>query len=556
MTNVAKSLLTFLLLICLNTSTTPAQHRCFLAKVEEQIIQTENLDFAERSITELSTSSLRLATAPTLLPAQDAPTPTPSPTPTPDPDLEKASKEKTLAEANKAASDAKKAASEAETAAIAAAVAAARAKLGLSPTDAGPTATPPAGNISAGDSPKFIETQILAETGARMATAELLRQMCGLEGAKEVQTLKDQAITTLVINNSMDKTSIGKYRMTVAHLKFLHEHYEELIKQSESERDDTKATAAIAPLLIPAATQIVKNVADLLNLFRTDTQFNSQTVTVDSRLIVSYLANSLLKEKTDQCKVTAIYQPAVFPLTVLKDTKSSPLFDAYKELLKDVTRGETERSENSKKVAELTKQKAELEAEITKLEEKITEQKEKDTKKKQAKKTVSGKKQKTPPAEQPFDVAGAEKRIKQAHDFIDLKIVPRIARLNEAAANLTAFKTSLTSLFQILTAVDDATKQPVLNTLLNAERLSDILAEAGTYVLDLSVKATGTNRTRRNMFFNTKLAHSGGVSIDANLFNNQDQLVFGRVEDFYIEFTGSKEIRQRSGFKRLDQLQR
>jgi len=624
--------LTVLIMICLSTSTTPAQQRPSVAQLKEQIKQLENVVLAQESTDSLSTSNLKLLTAKrmrlraslqhqldslrryrlsyghrflvresaavnelirslemdlrslegaarsteaamsppveyshapkssqtlaaiaTAFPPEDDPTPTP--TPTPDPEIEKANKEKAIAEASKAASDARKAASDAETAAIAAKLAALRAKLGLSPTDAGPTATPPSGNITAGEAPKFIETQILAETGGRMATAQLLRQLCGIDGAPEVPALKKQAITSLVINNSIDKAAVSKYRMTVAQLQFLHDHYLKLIEQSANERDDTKATAAFLPLLIPAATQIVKNVADLINLFRTDTQFNAQTVTVDNRMIVSNLANRLLATNTEQCKVTAIYQPAVYPLTVPKEVKGGSLLAAYKQLLDDVTAGETETNKNVEKVAELTKQKAELEALVTKLEAQIAEQKEKDAQKEQPQKKPSKKKKKPAQPESPFDIAAAEKKVKQAQKFIG-KLDERIARLNQAAANLTSFKASLAGLFQILTAVDDATKQPLLNGLINAERLSEILAEAGTYVLDLNVKASGTNRTRRNMFFNTKLAHSGGVSIDANLFNNQDQLVFGRIEDFYIEFTGSKDIRQRSGFKRLDELKR
>jgi hypothetical protein len=92
----------------------------------------------------------------------------------------------------------------------------------------------------------------------------------------------------------------------------------------------------------------------------------------------------------------------------------------------------------------------------------------------------------------------------------------------------------------------------VIASLLRAERLRAILAADDTYVLDLSVRASGTNRIRKNMFFNARVAHSGGVSIGANLFNNKDQMVFARLEEFYFEFMNSKEIRERTGFQQLD----
>jgi hypothetical protein len=42
------------------------------------------------------------------------------------------------------------------------------------------------------------------------------------------------------------------------------------------------------------------------------------------------------------------------------------------------------------------------------------------------------------------------------------------------------------------------------------------------------------------------------VSISLNLFNNKDQLVLGQLEQYYIDFTNSKDIRRLAGFKKLD----
>jgi hypothetical protein len=103
-----------------------------------------------------------------------------------------------------------------------------------------------------------------------------------------------------------------------------------------------------------------------------------------------------------------------------------------------------------------------------------------------------------------------------------------------------------------MTGVNEAKNETVLAGLLRAERLRQILADKNTYALDIGVKASGTNRFTRTAFFNTKVAHSGGVTISLNLFNNLDQMVFGRQEGYYIEFSRSKDIRQRAGFQRLD----
>lgn len=378
--------------------------------------------------------------------------------------------------------------------------------------------------------------------------------MCGLNDARAVPALVTTPMTSLVINNAGERSGVSQYRTTVAQLQLLHDHYGKLKKQSEDERDDSNATSPLLPLLIPAGTQLVKGVADLVNLFRTETTINSQTITVDSRWIVTNLANQLLATNSKQCKVTAIYHPAVYPLTVPKGAKSA-IFDVYKQLMDDVLAGDKEANENNKKVAQLSKEKGVEETKIAKLQGQIDEQKQKDEARKKNKGGRSSKKQnRKQPQDRPFDIAQAEANIRKSQEWI-AHLEQRIERLQAAAASLNTFKASLSKLFEILTSVDDATKQPIFNGLVGAERLSDLLADSGTYVLTLNVKSSGTNRSRRNMFFNTKLDHSGGASIDANLFNNLDQLVFGKVESFYIEFTGSKKIRERSGFKRLDQLE-
>lgn len=493
-------------------------------------------------------------------------TTTPSPTP-PDPELERLTREARLAEARKAVAQAekdeataRKEKAEADKAETEARVEDLKAKLGLNgPT---PAATPTSGNIT-GDVTNFIETQILAETSARAAGMALFEQMCLIDGNGQtpspapmsVPALQKNPMEKLVINNPTDKVAIGRYRAILAQLGFLHTHYAKLIEQAGKERNEVHKEAALVPLLIPAATTMVKNAADLLSLFRTETEFKNQTVTVNTRLIVSHLVNYLLTRHSAQCKVVDIYQPAVYPLSVSADATGSKLYQAYQQLLNDVTLGDAAVNENNEMVAKLRKDVETIEAHIAELKQKLVEhKKQKEEAAKQAKVKKKKKGQQAPPAE-PFDEAAAEKDLKESEeekrDYNDW-----IARIQQTTTSLQEFKTSLADIFKLLTAVDETSKQPLLIELVAAGRLSDVLAEKGAYALDLSVKASGTNRIRRTMFFNAKIDHSAGVSIDANLYDSQDRLVFGRVEDFYVEFTGSKNIRKRKGFKKLEELPR
>lgn len=494
---------------------------------------------------------------------EESPTPTPVPTPTPDPIIVKATQDKAIADAEKAASDAKKAAADAETAAIAARLAAERAKLGLGPTDAAATATPAAGNITPSTGAKFIETQVLADASARQATHQLVEQLCGpIAGfptpsptPAPVKALGLKPLKTLVINNGADRSSVEKFRSILAQVQFLDEEYQRLIKQAKNYRENLREKPegpelAALPLLIPAATEMVKGAATLINLFRTDTEFQDQTVTVNSRTIVTLLTNKLLSASTGQCQVEAIFHPAIYPLSLSANAKDGSLIKAYRALLKDITDGDAEIVLDNQKISALTKRLAELKKEIADLNEKI---KAHEKGEKEAAKKPSGSKKKKKEKEPPVDVAKLKSEVEEKESEKEL-IEEKLTKVKQAVAEIEAFKASLSDIFKLLTAVDDTTKLPLLANLIRAERLSDILANENTYALDLDVKASGTNRIRRNMFWNAKIAHSAGVSIDANLYNNEDKQVFGTIQPYYVEFTGSKQIRQQSGFRKLNEM--
>ncbi|HEY5883158.1 MAG TPA: hypothetical protein VIT88_00640 [Pyrinomonadaceae bacterium] len=482
----------------------------------------------------------------------DSPTPEPSPTPTPDPEIVKAEKEKALADARKAKADAEKAAADAEAAATASKLAAQRAKLGLGAEPAS-APSPPSGSISTSEGFKFIETQILAEASARAAAFQVVEQLCGSINGRPVpspvptpiRALTAKPLRTLVINSGTDRSSVEKYRAILAQLDFLKDEYARLIDQAKDARLNMPEAAEgpeFAPaLLIPAATELVSSAAGLINLFRTDTEFKDQAVTVNTRMIVSLITNDLLNTSNAQCKVDAIFHPAVYPIGVGPNAGSGLLLTAYRGLLSKTTEGDEEVRKDNEKVEELKAKVKKLDEEIAELKKKIAAEKAKKSGKKKNKK------------EPTIDLAAVTEELaaKEADRFV---IANKIKAVTEAAAAIQTFKTSLADVRTLLTSVDDATKLPVLTALIRAERLSDILKNEHTYVLDLDVKAAGTNRTRKNIIWNARIAHSAGVSIDASLYNNRDEQVFAILRPFYIEFSSSKQIRKHSGFQTLNQI--
>lgn len=477
-------------------------------------------------------------------------TPTSSPIPTPDPELEKAVRETKLAEAKKAkaqadkeAAEARKAEAEADKAAVEAKLAADKARWGIGVTT--PSATPPSGNIT-GDKDKFIETQLLSEMCARKASHQMVASIC----ASKSPALTTHPIRVLVINSSADKAAVENYNAILAQLNFLHAHYGKLIDQAEQvqklpEKSPELVMESAAPLLIPAATEAVKSTADLINMFRTETEFKDQAVSVDTRMIVTFLTNTLLTTKAGPCTVNEIYYPSIYSLGIAANAANGPLIQIYRSLLGDISNADQIVSANKAMVVELGKKVEALDTTIADLETDISKHK-----MKPQQQTNKKSKAKEPPPP-PFDLAAATNKLSKAEADKDV-IKFKIDRLKQTASNLESFKASLADLLKVLTAVDPANSTPLLAGLLRAERLKDILKANDAYALDLVVKASGTNRIRKNAFLNAKIAHSGGVSIGANLFNNLDQLVFGQLEEYYIDFTNSGEIRKRAGFQKLD----
>lgn len=501
----------------------------------------------------VSHAQFELNTAPPL--PDESPTPEPSPTPTPDPEIVKAEKDKVLAEARKAKADAEKAAADAEAAATASKLAAQRARLGLKAEPAS-APSPPSGNVTTSEGFKFIETQILAEASARVAASRVVEQLCGsINGSPApnptptpIKALTAKPMKTLVINSGNDRSAVERYRAILAQIDFLKDEYVRLINQAKDARElpEKAEGPEFAPtLLIPAATELVSSAATLINLFRTDTEFKDQAVTVNTRMIVSLMTNDLLNTTNNQCKVDTIFHPAVYPIGVSANPGSGLLLSAYRGLLSKITEGDDEVRKDNEKVEELKATLKTLDEEIAKLKQKIAESEK--AKKNGKEKDSGGKKQ---PA---INVADLTEELagKEADRLV---ISSKIKAITEAAAAIDTFKTSLADVRTLLTSVDDVTKLPLLTNLIRAERLSDILKKDDTYVLDLDVKASGTNRTRKNIFWNARIAHSAGVSIDATLFNNRDEQVFAILRPFYIEFSSSKQIRKHSGFQTLDQI--
>lgn len=245
------------------------------------------------------------------------------------------------------------------------------------------------------------------------------------------------------------------------------------------------------------------------------------------------------------CSIKSIFYPSLNPLLTGTDGADSPVILAFRELKATEAAVGQKADKNNKMVAALTKKLKEQEEKVAKLQKTIED------KQKEIEELLKGRQ--TPEVRQRLAQARAAKRQAETELITEKanlenrqKLTPvKVARLKRTADDLEAFKKGLADINGLLTAVD-ATKQTALVGLLSADRLSREIAKEGTFLLDMRVNASGTTRIRKNIWWNAKDEHTGGVTIEANLFDHADRLVFGAVVDGYIDYAGSGKRRKRS----------
>jgi hypothetical protein len=425
-----------------------------------------------------------MGSAATSIAPEDPPAATPE-----DPELERAERAVRLAKAKKEKAEAEKAEAEAK-------LAAAQARLGLGASGAKASAVN--GDVK-GDLNKFIETQILAETAAREASRNLARGLIG-----KVQPVAGTgAKATLVIGTGMDLTGVQNYQAVYAQLLTLTQVYGGEVKAAAGVREKAQAlldhptpcapslsTSAVA--LVPGitfASETVKAVADLINLFRTETEFKNQEVAVTEQMVATYLAGEILA--ISQGSIGSIYHPGLYSSArPSKESKLLPQLTALRSL-----------KEGGQKEIEL--------------------------------------------------LARVLEKLKSLN-CQQAGIRQQIAQLEQSKAGLEADTAGVTEFLKgIVMSVNEQTKLSVTAALLRAERLAAMLEQPGTFVLLLEVKAAGTTRIQKNIFWNARPDHTGGASITAQLFNHEDRMVGAFDERFYYDYQRPKAIRETLGFHEL-----
>lgn len=391
---------------------------------------------------------------------------------TKDPALVAAELEAALAKARKEKAEAKLATRKAE----------------LSPLTDQSKITAPSGDVTATtDQAGFVETQMLAQEAARVIAKRLKER------------LTKAKVTSLIIYNSTEIASLSALAAVLKQLEQLALEFDaqgsntiQVLRDAKSLIDESEealqpealADLATAAILGPSiATGVVKSVAELVNLFRTTTEFKRQTVTVTEDMIVSYLVNQFGGEVT-------VYYPTFFPPHLIDESGSPGLAVALQEL-------------NETRLGAQT-----MIEDLTAMETSLT----------------------TKMSTAPTD---SQAKFQPAIDAIK-GVRSRLQFLNTAVEQLTAS----------LRTPDPTSKETPLSQLIRAERLASIMKEPGAFTLRLNVIANGTTMIRKNAFTSARAEHSAGVSLVYQLFDLTGKIVNADAMQYYFEFKTARDVMQ------------
>lgn len=503
-----------------------------------------------------STPAAKLA-GPTLKSTPQDP-PAPTATPTPDAALEQAKRDALLADElkKKAVSDRER--TEAE---------AARLKALVQPFG-GATVTVPTGSIQT-DKAGWVESQMLAQEAARQITASLTHDLCVDPKNTGGGKLK---INQLVIHNANDFTAVELYSTARGQLEHL--HAELGTKNCEAEdmllRTDpavavappaicmnSAVDAAAGPLVAAAAPSIatgfIKSVAELVNLFRTDTSFENDTVNVSEDTIVSHVARNLMNSgfklgatELFECNQwPTIYYPLYYPplLTRVADQSNSNLARVLGEIEEERIQGESFVVVIDARLKELNQLKGKLadkkakSDQLKSLEDKLKELQQN-------------------PKPNATQIKALEKQIRELKQaIVDLGLSPAQEGHHDDLpiwiALLTDLKIKMQGLFSAtnlitakLNTPDESGKLTALAHLFRAEKLHEILARTDTYVLRVTASANGTTKIKKNLFVDAKVRHSAGTTLVYQLFENDGSIAQGGALRCYIDYQSSKNVRR------------
>jgi hypothetical protein len=486
------------------------------------------------------------------------------PSPTPDEELERAKRATALAEEKQKVAEAEQAELEAR-----------RAKLKAATDPFGDTSkvTVPSGDVKT-DQAGFVEVRMLSLEAARGIANRLATTLCKNSGAETLVIYDQSELKAIVFSHTMvtqlqalDKELQARRTSAVQVLADTNPRKpdeplssktkHQLLTESESSKNQAFMTDSFSAFesFLPAAalpgvaTGLISSIAQLTNLFRTDTEFKNKDVAIPEDMAVSYIVRGLTD--TAICsEAPAIYYPRLYPTNLFVDNSNSPLLKAVNDL-----RAETQiTGDKLKEVANRIKTINEIAGAIDERDG-LVEQREKLQNERTALLKTDPHCRRAKCRKLTDDIGTLEGDVVTANNAINK------ATNNGEDRFAEGFKTWLKFLKKVATETqplidaaeeivlkldkpDETTNTTALAQLLQAEKLGLILNANSAFMLRVAVSANGTTKIKKNMFIDAKVRHTAGADLVYQLFDHNGRVVMGDAMQFYFDYKSASQVMQ------------
>lgn len=512
-------------------------------------------------------SATSLATRPASVADDPTPTPSPTPTPTPDAELDEKTRAAALAEAEKDRAVSEQQAAEARLAKL---------KAETAPLGDITKVTVPTGSVQTDDA-GFVEVEMLSQEAARTISSTVMTSLCKATFRPPIKDENDRIFSdpkwiptfdsdpnhrtnmnTLVIYDSNEVASLELYHSVAKQLENFvmefdekHEQKEALLKETNPAAPPANAADFVAESLIAApgiATGLIKSVAELLNLFRTDTEFKNKKITIPEDMVVSYLISEINRNCSGS---PVVFYPHFYPPNLASDTSDSVMLGLLKTL------GER-KGTAVEDIKELTKRMEDINTLVAKL--KLVKETAAEIAKKEAAKKKCKDKKCVAALQEEIDAL--QETLDDANDTIDgltnndRRYFVQVVLANKLQEEWLSKLTKLKSLTQFLidsadqvttklNTPDDATKLTAVAQLLRAERLQEILRDPLAFTLRVAVTANGTTKIKKNIFVDAKVRHTAGANLVYQLFDRDGKVVRGDSSQIYFDYMSAREVKDK-----------
>lgn len=419
------------------------------------------------------------------------------------------------------------------------------------PIPASPDLKAPTGGVTVTSDPAggFVEVEILGQQAtrkvAKLLTNDLAQLFDDLNKNPNGSYKNPQVDGALIIYNLADITALSVYSAVFQELEGFNLEFVQnranagdKIAAAKNALNPPAATTEQPPnaaetamdmgltavLAAPAiATGIVKSIAELVSLFRTDTEIKNKTLTVAEDFIVSCLAKNL--------PYITVYYPSLYPPMLPDDGEKTKFVVILRAVRANAHAARGEMKQVDSVIERVVAAQNETQTALASKKSEITANEvalnaETDAAKRAALETELQK------------LRGEQSALESRRSLSQT-----LADLNEAKDKLNFLVTTAAEVLGGLDAPDATTKTTPLVKLLGIARLHELINKPGTYTLRFTTTANGATTIRKKFYWwNTEVLHTAGANLVYQLFDKQGRIAQANTFQAYLDSKTSAEV--------------